>query len=138
MKQSPLERGLIPALLLVGVVALVYVGSDGVRSFIASPACTLNSLTGLLCPVCGGTRAVQWMLQGNFHMAWLFNPLVVLLTPFAVFTWFYLLYLFIKGIPLSVINFPIALTWALFVVVILFGVIRNLPYPVFEPLRFHL
>jgi hypothetical protein len=43
--------------------------------------CPIHSLTGLLCPGCGGTRALGALLDGRLQDAWHWNPLVVTLLP---------------------------------------------------------
>ncbi len=37
------------------------------------PPCMFHRLTGLNCPGCGGTRAVQALLRGDWYAAWHFN-----------------------------------------------------------------
>lgn len=43
--------------------------------------CVYRELTGRLCPLCGGTRAMGAVLRGDFHTAVSLNPLSI----FAVF-----------------------------------------------------
>lgn len=49
-------------------------------------ACVLHTLTGLYCPGCGGTRAIMFLLHGDFLRSFLYHPLV----PYAaaVYGWF--------------------------------------------------
>lgn len=49
-------------------------------------ACLLHTLTGLYCPGCGGTRAILFLLHGDFLRSFLYHPLV----PYAaiVYGWF--------------------------------------------------
>ncbi len=47
------------------------------------PACPFHAFTGLLCPGCGGTRAIAAMLRGHFAQAFRLNALIVSLTPVA-------------------------------------------------------
>lgn len=39
--------------------------------------CVFQSLTGLYCPGCGGTRAVRSLLKGDFLMSFQYHPLVL-------------------------------------------------------------
>ena len=40
------------------------------------PSCPFHEWTGLLCPGCGGTRALAALLHGRFAAAWQWNQLV--------------------------------------------------------------
>jgi hypothetical protein len=46
------------------------------------PACPFHAGTGLLCPGCGGTRAVAALLRGDLRAALGWNALIVGLLPF--------------------------------------------------------
>ncbi len=48
------------------------------------PGCPFHAWTGLLCPGCGGTRALAALLRGQWVEAWRWNELVVLGTPLGV------------------------------------------------------
>lgn len=39
--------------------------------------CMFQSLTGLYCPGCGGTRAVRSLLRGDLRMSFQYHPLVL-------------------------------------------------------------
>nr|WP_024837284.1 DUF2752 domain-containing protein [Clostridium sp. 12(A)] len=41
------------------------------------PPCLFQSLTGLYCPGCGGTRAVLSLLSGDLRMSFQYHPLVL-------------------------------------------------------------
>ena len=92
------------------------------------PKCVFHSLTGLDCPGCGGLRATHQLLHGNIVGAVQLNPLFVMLLPvggfFAFRQVFYLLTR--RWLPQP---FQRA-QWAMFlaVVIIAFGVLRNLPW----------
>lgn len=50
------------------------------------PPCPMHKYFGILCPGCGGTRAVVALLHGQFRESVRLNPLFVILLPFAI--WF--------------------------------------------------
>ena len=43
-----------------------------------APPCPLHALTGLECPLCGGTRAVFALAAGHWGDALRYNPLLVI------------------------------------------------------------
>jgi hypothetical protein len=93
------------------------------------PPCLFHALTGLHCPGCGTTRALHQLLHGNIRAALGLNLLMVASLPF-------LAYAFVsKGLVLFGRRLPVvfshpAWTWALFALVILFWILRNIPaYP---------
>ncbi len=48
------------------------------------PVCMFHRTTGLLCPGCGGLRALHQMLHGHFAAAFQLNPLIFIGLPAAV------------------------------------------------------
>jgi hypothetical protein len=45
------------------------------------PRCPFNQLTGLLCPVCGGTRMAYDLMHRHFVAAWHDNAALLLVSP---------------------------------------------------------
>ncbi|MDF7801232.1 DUF2752 domain-containing protein [Pontiellaceae bacterium B1224] len=91
------------------------------------PQCLVLKHTGFYCSGCGSLRAIHFLLQGEFSNAWTMNPLTVLLLP-GLFI--------LAGAELIFNRHDIstrirpAYLWALIVIFILFGILRNLPvYP---------
>ena len=46
------------------------------------PPCPIHQAFGVLCPGCGGTRALLAVLHGDLRGAWQLNPLLLALAPF--------------------------------------------------------
>jgi hypothetical protein len=99
------------------------------------PRCVFREATGCLCPGCGSGRATHSLLHGRLALAWRCNPLFVIALPLmaaglaneAVRT--------LRGRPLWRWRVPGKLLLAVAIVVVVFGVVRNLPYRVFDGLR---
>lgn len=62
--------GLAVILVLLAAVRLAPLSS-------MRPICGFKNLTGLPCPLCGGTRAAQCILSGDFPHALYLNPLAL-------------------------------------------------------------
>ncbi len=60
-------------------VAVLYTFPVGAGGFY--PWCPIHAYTGLLCPGCGATRALDALVHGHVAQAFAFNPLVTLLVP---------------------------------------------------------
>ena len=91
------------------------------------PTCPFLALTGLDCPGCGALRATHDLLHGDLTGALARNPLAVLAVPYLVLafvTWV----LRRTGCPAPrSTQLPAWTIWALLVLVLAFGVLRNLP-----------
>ena len=91
------------------------------------PTCPFLALTGWYCPGCGALRAVHDLLHLDLAGALARNPLTVLAVPYLVLaavTW--ALRLTGRPAPRST-ALPAWVLWTLLGVVLLFGVLRNLP-----------
>ena len=92
------------------------------------PSCVFHELTGLWCPGCGLTRGAHALLRGDVVGAVsmnVFTPLVVAAITLTWFGWLRRAW----GRPIRPFAHRIP-TWtgpALFVLVIAYGVVRNLP-----------
>lgn len=60
--------------------------------------CPSKLLFGVECPGCGMTRATMHMLHFEFHEAWAFNRLSVVLVPLLLFFYFSILVRFIRRV----------------------------------------
>lgn len=88
------------------------------------PKCALYRWTGLHCPGCGTTRALNALLHGRIWAAIRFNPLLILGGP--VIAW--LLLRQRRREQAGSLAAP-GLAWALLCVLALYGLARNIPSP---------
>ncbi len=95
--------------------------------------CPLYATTGLYCATCGATRATFALLHGDFRAAFGFNPLYVVSLPAlayaAVAGWLRLLPVRFR-LPLP--RFGMRALTVLLVVLLVYTVLRNLPWPAFS------
>ncbi len=114
-------------LLLIGAVSSgIFLYFIQPSSLIFLPPCLLHKFTGLYCPFCGGTRAMYYLLHGNFALAFRMNPLLI-----AALALSPLLYkCFLKSTHTFKYSrhIPIIFVTALF----LYGVMRNIPVWIFS------
>lgn len=110
---------------LTGAV-LVHQSDPGGNTF--PGPCRFLEATGLYCPGCGGTRGMRALLHLRFGEALAYNPFV-----FVAVGLFLVLSLTITKELLGdyyrgpTIRFPAWLGWTLGALLIIFGIVRNIP-----------
>jgi hypothetical protein len=118
----------LPALALcVAVGIAIFFAFDPTKvSFF--PPCMFHEMTGLDCPGCGAQRALHQLLHGNLLAALHLNAMFVVSLPLVA--WFGPRFVLrtLKGQPVTLNS-----RWLWFYVAawIAFGVLRNVPLPVF-------
>lgn len=116
----------------LAVAGLAYVGVVDPSRPNLIPGCAFNALTGLDCPGCGGTRAVHSLLRGDVLAALNHNVLVVLsLVVSAVWFAWNRLAPRVGRRPVRPSLSPTAAV-ALFLGIVAFWVVRNLPWSPFS------
>ena len=109
------------------------------------PVCQFHRLTGLNCPGCGGLRATHHLLHGRVATAFHHNMLVVIAPPLlglAALRWLIRKREVQAPQEISVHSPPVIgsgskknrhlwLWTGLIVVIVLFGILRNVPHPAF-------
>jgi hypothetical protein len=96
------------------------------------PPCPVWYLTGWYCPGCGSLRAIHQLLHGNLHAAWSMNPLMILLLPFVCYGLASHALGAIRGRGLPQLFLPAIWIRALGAVIIVYGIVRNLPFHPFD------
>ncbi|MBQ9735377.1 MAG: DUF2752 domain-containing protein [Clostridia bacterium] len=94
-----------------------------------TPPCLFQALTGLHCFGCGSGRALLALLRLDFYAAFRFHPLMILSLPFIGYYLcaVYLSFVFGKPLlPLPTIKSR-AFGIVILVVVLAFGILRNIP-----------
>lgn len=90
------------------------------------PTCVFHQMTGLLCPGCGGLRAIHQILHGHLLTAFRFNPLLVSCVPvIAVIAASHGLR--DKSNRPRSMGFPMSWIWLVGATTLVLGVWRNLP-----------
>ena len=94
------------------------------------PPCPVFYLTGWYCPGCGSLRALHQLLHGNLQAAWAMNPLMIVCLPFVAYGLASQAFLALRGRGLPQIFLPARWIHALGIVIVVYGIVRNLPvYP---------
>jgi hypothetical protein len=115
-------------LVTVMIFGILFAFNPSEHSFY--PLCTFYRLTGLQCPGCGGLRAVHHLLHGHIATAFRFNPLVVIALPVVVAL---ALRRLLRGPgPSRSHRVAARWTWAVFVLLMVFWIVRNLPLDLFR------
>jgi hypothetical protein len=105
---------------VAAVIGLVFAAFDPL-SWVIFPRCILHSMTGWYCPGCGTGRAVAQLAHGHWLTALRLNPVTVLGLPVIGALW-------ATG-RLDRVR-PVWI-WTMLAVLVVFGVLRNLPWPPF-------
>ena len=110
----------------LGVAAVLFFFNPVEHGFF--PRCYFRAVTGWDCPGCGGLRATHQLLHGEVRAAFALNPLLVLALPLAGYYAVRFLLAQITGRKLPQPFRSAHWIWVAAVVVVAFGVMRNLPW----------
>ncbi|WP_309059059.1 DUF2752 domain-containing protein [Streptomyces sp.] len=118
----------LPAGVLAAVAgAFAYVGIVDPNEPGHYPACPLLRLTGLYCPGCGGLRSAHAVVHGDLLAALQANAPAVLGYAGLAVLWTVWVVRAVRGQPLR-IDPPPVLLWSLGALLLVFTVVRNLPF----------
>ncbi|MFI9624231.1 DUF2752 domain-containing protein [Streptomyces sp. NPDC052042] len=115
------------ATLAVVVGAFGYVGAVDPNEPGHYPVCPLLRLTGLYCPGCGGLRSAHAFAHGDLAAALGSNALAVAGYVLFAVLWVVWTARAVRGRPMALAARP-AVWWGIGAVLIVFSVVRNLPF----------
>jgi hypothetical protein len=98
------------------------------------PVCPLYAMTGIACPGCGLTRGFHAILHGDILTAFDYNALFPMWILFIGFFVVSLVFVVVRGRGLSMKLLKPGLLWAFFILLFVFGILRNLPFYPFSVL----
>lgn len=122
-----IERLTAGIAVVVGVAGSAYVWAFDPAKSSLFPVCPLYSLTGFACPGCGMTRGFHALFHGDIIPAIDFNLLVPFWAVIFGYVWVSLLLLAIRGRGLPMWATSPKFLSAFLVVLVTFGVLRNIP-----------
>ena len=124
-------RGGYVALFAFGIVGAAVLYTFDPRDPGTYPICPFLGLTGYHCPGCGTLRALHQLLHGNVIAALGYNPLTILSLPLIGYSFTEGGMRVFRMAALPRVFIPHQYIWALFVGVVAFWLLRNVPV---EPL----
>lgn len=131
---SPLRLAIligVPLVIIGGATALFFLNPSEHSFF---PKCSFYVATGFSCPGCGSTRALFHLTHGNLLEALRLNPGLMALITLGLTDYIRFVVSVIHGNPFQTLFGRLKLLGALMGVMLVYGVIRNLPWPLFESL----
>ncbi len=102
-------------------IAVVDPGDSGVS------VCWSKSLLGIDCPLCGGLRATNSLLRGDWLAAADHNVLLAVALPVVAVVWLVWLVQALRGRDFRLPRLPRPAWWAVLALLVVFTVVRNLP-----------
>lgn len=128
---SPTLKIVLTAVALAAMGGLFFVFDPLKAGFF--PRCPFNLLTGLYCPGCGTQRAIHALVHGHLLQAAGYNLLSVLALPLVGYSAVAFAGSHLWGLPLRQdIFYRPWFAKAVLGTVLLFWVLRNLPFPCFQ------
>ena len=114
--------------LAVAAAAMTYVGTVDPNEHGHYPTCPFLALTGLYCPGCGSLRMVHALAHGHVAEGFGRNPFAFLLIPIVGYLWTRWVTCVIRGETISSPLFRTSVIWAFIGLMIVYWVVRNLPF----------
>ena len=127
-KASLLERSFSLLIAVAAVSAFIIVRQIDPSGTNIFPVCPFHAITGLNCPGCGATRGMHALLNGDVLSALHFNAMLAVFVPLMIYGVVALVLYGIRGRGLPLPRLASQGIWALLILLLAFGVFRNLPF----------
>ncbi|CAN5616055.1 DUF2752 domain-containing protein [soil metagenome] len=128
VKSAAAERVLAAAGILAATTGAFAIGYFNPTTAGFFPVCPLHAVTGLNCPGCGLTRGFHALFHGDVLGALHFNALLPVYLFVGIYFLVSLSLIVVRGRGLSFNIFKPHLLWGFLIVLIIFGIMRNLPF----------
>ncbi|WP_243717334.1 DUF2752 domain-containing protein [Actinomadura darangshiensis] len=115
-------------MLLVTVAAVAFVAAVDPNEQGHYPTCPFLALTGFQCPGCGSMRTVHALAHGHVQEAFGLNVLTVVMLPLLAVFWLRWARARALDRPTRTKAAHPALIWGLFGAIVVFWLVRNLPF----------
>ena len=125
---SVTERVLAAAGILAAVAGVFVVSYFNPATAGFFPVCPLHATTGLNCPGCGLTRGFHALFHGDVFGVLHFNALLPVYLLVGIYLFVSLGLIVVRGRGLSFNVFKPQLLWGFLIVLLVFGIVRNLPF----------
>jgi len=125
------------ALLLLGAAVLLVIALVPPGQSKLYPPCIFYALTGLYCPGCGSLRCLHSLLHGDFVQAAAYNLLTLAFLPWLITSAFTHVCHQLTGIRVARHYGSSRAIWAIFSIIMLYWIARNLPWHPFRLLAPH-
>ena len=123
-----LKGRLLKVLKVAGLTGLFLLACYFIFSLNIGTLCIFKRITGLNCPSCGITRMGISLMRGDIKSAFRYNQLITVLLPlFAIYILFYL-YRYLKLGTTKLSRWENVMMIIVSVVLILYAIVRNLPF----------
>ena len=127
-KASTFERAFALASAVGAISALVAIRQINPSGSNILPVCPFHAITGLNCPGCGATRGIHALLNGDILTALHFNAMLIIFVPLMIYGIVALAMFGLRGRGLPVPRFAAQGVWVFLILMLAFGIIRNLPF----------
>ncbi|MFG2007167.1 DUF2752 domain-containing protein [Spirillospora sp. NPDC048911] len=132
VRGGPVARLAMPAgVLLVTAAVVSYLAAVDPNESGHYPTCPFLAVTGYQCPGCGSLRTIHALTHGDLGTALGLNVFTVAMIPVLAYFWIRWTFARARGRPARTKPADPRLIWAFLALVLLFWLIRNLPFGTF-------